>query len=216
MSNARLKIYGNPLSRTDRVLWAANELGLDYDLVPKGGGHGDTRSPEMLALNPNGHIPVIDDGGFVLYESMAINLYLVRKHGGPLAPANPEEDAKALQWTLWALTETESPIVRSARNIGALPGDPVNPEVVQAEFAKLAAPLKVLDAHLADKPYILGDRFTIADLNVVAVLSWAPVIGFDFSPYPRVGDWIRRCVARPAFPKRNLPEGMRKPPQAAA
>ena len=105
MSDAGLKIYGNPLSRTDRVLWAANELGLDYELVQKGGGHGDTRSAEMLALNPNGHIPVIDDGGFVLYESMAINLYLARKHGGPLAPANQEEDAKTLQLTFSAPTD---------------------------------------------------------------------------------------------------------------
>ena len=200
-----LRIYGDVMSRTDRVLWLANELGLDYEHVPVSILHGGARTPEMLALNPNGHVPVIVDDGLAVFESMAINLYLVRKHGGPLAPSGLPEEAQVLQWTFWVVTEIEPYVARAARNVGAIPGDPVNPELVKEQFTKLQAPLKVLDDHLADRPYLLGERFTVADLNVAAVLAWAPLIGFDVSPHARVASWLGRCIARPAVPKKTLP-----------
>src|SRR6185437_3394897 len=82
-----LKIYGVARSRTFRTLWMAKELGLDYEHVKIDFATGDTRTPAHLALNPNGHVPVIDDDGFVLWESMAINLYLAKKYGaGTLYP----------------------------------------------------------------------------------------------------------------------------------
>jgi glutathione S-transferase len=202
---SKLRIYGNPLSRTDRVLWMASELGLDFELVSISGAKGETRTPEFLAINPNGHIPVIQDEDLTLYESMAINLYLARKHGGPLMPVNLVEEAKALQWSFWVVTEVEGSIVRAARNIGAMPGDPVNMELVKAEFEKIQAPLKVLDDQLGKAPYLLGDRFTVADLNVAAVLSWGPIIGLDLTPQPNVAAWIKRCMARPAVPKKVIP-----------
>jgi glutathione S-transferase len=211
-----LRIYGDGLSRTDRVLWLANELGLDYTHVPVGILHGGTRTPEMLALNPNGHVPVIVDDGLVVFESMAINLYLVRKHGGPLAPSGLPEEAGVLQWTFWVVTEIEPCVARAARNVGALPGDPVDPDLVNEQFARLRAPLKVLDDHLADRPHVLGERFTVADLNVAAVLSWAPLIGFDLSPHARVASWFGRCMARPAVPTKRLPARPDTTPSASA
>lgn len=75
-----LKIYGVARSRTFRTLWMAKELGLDYEHLTVDFATGETRTPAHLALNPNGHIPVIDDDGFVLWESMAINLYLAKKY----------------------------------------------------------------------------------------------------------------------------------------
>ena len=84
MSN--LKIYGVPLSRAYRALWMANELGLDYENVPIHFADGSAKTPEYLAVNPNGRIPAIDDNGFKLWESMAINLYLAKKHGSGLLP----------------------------------------------------------------------------------------------------------------------------------
>ena len=83
MSN--LKIYGVPLSRAYRALWMANELGLDYENVPIHFADGSAKTPEYLAVNPNGRIPAIDDNGFKLWESMAINLYLAKKHGSGLS-----------------------------------------------------------------------------------------------------------------------------------
>jgi glutathione S-transferase len=202
---SKLRIYGDVLSRTDRVLWAATELGLAFEQVPLSVVKKETRSEAFLAINPNGHVPAIQDGELCLFESMAINLYLARKHGGPLAPANLVEDAQALQWTFWVVTEIEPSIARSARNVGALPGDPVNLELVDAEFEKMQAPLKVLDAQLAGRPYLLGERFTIADLNVATVLSWAPLMGRDFDAHRHVADWFARCMARPAVPKKSIP-----------
>jgi len=200
-----LRIYGDILSRTDRVLWLANELGVQYEHVPVSILNGGTRTPEMLALNPNGHVPVIVSDGLPVFESMAINLFLVRKHGGPLAPTGLREEAQVLRWTFWFVTEIEPYVARALRNVGAIPGDAVNPDLVREQLAKLQAPLKVLDDQLASRPYLLGDRFTVADLNVAAVLSWTALIGFDMSPYPRAAAWLSRCVSRPAVPKKSLP-----------
>ena len=102
-----LKIYGIPRSRTIRTLWMANELGLTYEYIQTGFGSEGTRSPTFLAINPNGHVPAIDDDGLVLWESLAINLHLVRKHGGPLAPANAAEDSLMTAWGFWSAIEVE-------------------------------------------------------------------------------------------------------------
>jgi len=200
-----LTIYGDVLSRTDRVLWLANELGLEYEHRPVSLAQGGTRTPEMLALNPNGHIPVIVSDGQPLYESMAINLFLARKHGGPLAPSGLSEEAQVLQWTFWVVTEVEPYVARALRNVGAMPGDPVNLELVAEQLARLKPPLTVLDDHLASRPYLLSDRFTVADLNVAAVLSWTALVGFDMSTHSRVAAWLTGCLSRPSVPRKSLP-----------
>ena len=91
-----LKIYGVAGSRAYRVLWMANELGLDYEHVPVHFGDGSCKTPEYLAINPNARIPAIDDDGFKLWESMAINLYLAKKHDQGLWPKSLEGEAQAL------------------------------------------------------------------------------------------------------------------------
>ena len=106
-----LTIYGNTGSRTARVLWLAEELGLDYRQVDVR-WFEEAKSAEHRARNPMAAVPVIDDDGFVLWESMAINLYLIRKHGGPLAPVGPEADAKATQWSFWVVSECEPWMLR--------------------------------------------------------------------------------------------------------
>src|SRR3974390_3781404 len=106
-----LRIYGSPMSRAFRVLWMAQELGLQYENVPLDPRAGDTRKPNYLKINPNGHVPAIVGGDYVLWESLAINLYLAKKHGGPLAPTNLAEEGKALAWSMWALTELEDNVV---------------------------------------------------------------------------------------------------------
>ena len=106
-----LRIYGAAKSRALRTLWMAGELGLSFDhknYLPRA---PETRTPEFLALNPNGRVPVIDDDGFVLAESMAINLYLARKHASPLYPTDPKLEALALQWSLWETDRLDRQIV---------------------------------------------------------------------------------------------------------
>ena len=106
-----LKIYGHPGSRAARPLWVCRELGLQFEHVPTHFADGGTKSAEFLAINPAGRIPAIDDDGFRLAESMAINIYLAKKHGGELAPKSLEDEARMLQWSFWAMTEVEKSLL---------------------------------------------------------------------------------------------------------
>ena len=122
-----LKIYGIALSRAGRTLWMAEELGLRYEHV-KTTFTGGTRTPEYLKINPNGHIPAIDEDGFTLWESMAINLYLAKKHGaGRLYPTGLQDEARAWQWSFWGMTEVERPAMTALFNRVVLAEDKRDP-----------------------------------------------------------------------------------------
>ncbi|HJU17320.1 MAG TPA: glutathione S-transferase family protein [Stellaceae bacterium] len=194
-----LKIYGIARSRAFRTLWMAKELGFAYEHIPVDMADGGTRRPEFLAIDPNGHIPVIDDDGFRLWESMAINLYLAKKHGlGGLYPQALADEARAWQWSFWGMTEIERPILTALFNRALYPEDKRDREAADAAERALAAPLKVLDGALAATPYLLGDRFTVADLNVASILSWARPAQIDLAAVPKLAEWLRTCSDRPA------------------
>jgi len=193
-----LTIYGAAASRTSRVLWLAKELGLQYEHVPVNNRNGDTRKPEHLKLNPNGHVPVIKDDDLVLWESLAINNYLAKKHGGPLAPANAKEEAQNDMWSMWALTELEPHGVTMLMNTLFLPEDKRNPAALKQAQEAAKAPLAVLEAQLGKSEYLLGNRFTVADINVSSVASTFPRVKYDLSAYPKVQAWLGKCNARPA------------------
>ncbi len=196
-----LKIYGTPASRAVRVLWMADELGLDYENIPV---HyvEEAGRPEYLAVNPNGRIPAIDDDGLVVWESMAINLYLARKHGGELAAKDLAEEAGALQWSFWAMTECEKTLLDALVLSLGLFGVDKDQGKAQACVKHLERPFAVLEAHLADRDWLLGDRFTVADLNVAAILAWIRMARLDVSAWPRMRSWLDLCLTRPAAAKR--------------
>jgi glutathione S-transferase len=194
-----LKIYGVVRSRAFRTLWMAKELELDYEHVKVDFATGETRRPEHLALNPNGHIPVIDDDGFVLWESMAINLYLARKHSaGRLYPTSLEDEARAWQWSFWGMTEVERPVLTALFNRAILPEGQRDPAAGDEAEKSLAQPLRVLDGALGRSAYLLGNNFTVADLNVASILSWARPAQIDMAPFPRVAEWLKNCAERPS------------------
>jgi glutathione S-transferase len=194
-----LKIYGVARSRTARVLWMAKELGLDYEHIKVDFATGDTRRPEHLALNPNGHIPVIDDDGFVLWESMAINLYLAKKYGvGGLYPSRLEDEARASQWSFWGMTEVERPVLTAMFNRAILPESQRDAAAADQAEKTLAQPLGALDGVLGRSTFLIGDRFTVADLNVASILAWARPAQIDMAPFPRVAEWLKNCAERPA------------------
>jgi glutathione S-transferase len=194
-----LKIYGVARSRAARVLWMTKELGLDYEHVKVDFATGETRRPEHLRLNPNGHIPVIDDDGFILWESMAINLYLAKKYDrSGLYPARLEDEAGAWQWSLWGMTEVERPLLTALLNRVVYPESERDAGAADEAEKSLAQPLGVLDAGLGRSAYLLGDRFTVADLNVASILAWARPAQIDVSPFPRVAEWLKNCAERPA------------------
>lgn len=193
-----MKIYGIPQSRAGRCLWMARELGLQHENVPVH-FRATRESPELLKVNPNARIPALECDGFTLYESMAINLYLARKHGAgtPIAPASLEEEALATQWSFWVMTEIEKPVLTLLLHaMGMAPAE--EPVLAQARAA-LDRPLGVLEQHLAGQDWLVGGRFTVADLNVASVMAWAKAAKLDLSPWPRVDAWLGRCLGRPAF-----------------
>ena len=205
-----LKIYGVYRSRASRNIWLANELGIPFEHVPviqvyrlpdphAPGAPLNTQSPSFLAINPSGQIPSIVDGDVVVHESLAINLYLARKHGGPLAPATIAEEGHAIQWSLWAATSVERHALDILyHRIGKPPAERIA-AIADAGVEAIRAPFAVLDGALAATGYLVGGRFTVADLNVAEIIRYAQAAPELFTKAPHVAKWIAACQARPAF-----------------
>lgn len=192
-----LRIYGIARTRAFRALWMAKEAGLDYEHLPVEIGDAGAKSPEFLAINPNGRLPVIVDDGFVLFESLAITLYLAKKHSfGTLYPATLEAEARAWQWSFWAVAEVDRGVNIWSLHAVRLPEAERDTAKRDEALKVIAQPFKVLDAAVAKQAYLLGDSFTVADLNVAAIISRA--IDMDLSAVPNLKSWLTRCLGRPA------------------
>jgi glutathione S-transferase len=205
-----LTIYGINGSRASRNLWLCRELGLQYEQVQVSFADVATKTPEFLAINPSGKVPAIDDNGFGLWESMAINLYLAKKHASPLLPKDLQGEALVLQWTFWVMSEIERPLLVVLLQRAPLPTDPqllkgfrernptLSPELEKTSIEALQKPLAFFNNHLATRTFILGDNFTLADLNVASVAVWASRAKLDMTAFPHVQQWLARCLSRPA------------------
>jgi glutathione S-transferase len=196
-----IRLYGVRASRAARCLWMLEELGVPYENVPTS-FLGDAQKPEFLALNPNGRVPtLVDDDGTVVWESMAINLYLAERYDGGFRPRSLAERAHAVQWSFWGMTEIEPGLIEAFLHRVMLPEAQRDPKLADAGEKKLARPLRVLDGELGRRPFLLGDRFTVADLDVASVLAIAPIARIDLSAWPNVGRWLDACLSRPAARK---------------
>ena len=192
------KLHGVAGSRAIRSLWAIEEVGVPYEQVA---AHfiEDSKKPEYLVVNPNGRIPALVDGDLVIFESMAINLHLARTYGAGLYPTDPDDLARTEQWSIWAISEIEPYQMAIVVQKFFTPEEKRSERAIESSGKALARPLAVLDAALADRDYLLGDTFTIADLNVSAVMLLLQMIEFDLSPFPNVQRWTGACYARPAL-----------------
>ena len=196
-----IKLYGTSMSRSGRCLWALEELGVKYEHVPTG-FDGATRAPEHLKMNPNGHVPVLDDNGTILWESMAINLYLTEKYGKDgFWPATVEARGRTNQWSFWAMTEAEPHLVAIMMKRMFAPPDQRDEKAAANAEAALKAPFKVLDDYLQGREHLVGNQFTIADLNVASVLSLAHLVQLDTSATPTANAFLQKSLARPANQK---------------
>lgn len=206
-----LKIYGIGASRAARPLWAALELGVPFEHIATPYQGGATRTPEFLAINPNGHIPVVVDdrpeGAVNVWESMACALYIARVHGKAdgqtITPATPREEAEALRWSFWTVSELESDALTVLMHRMAMPADQRKPELADRAESRLKVPLAVLEAHLQaqnaqGQAYLAANRFTVADVCVASVASWVRPAGDLLAQYPAVSAWLHACVERPA------------------
>lgn len=209
-----LKIYGISASRAVRPLWVALELGLTFEHITMTYKGGMTRTPEFLALNPNGHIPVVVDerpeGKVTVWESMACALYIARVHGQAdgqsITPATPREEAEALRWSFWTVTELESDALSVLMHRMAMPEDQRKPELADKAEGRLKVPLAVLEKHLHaqnanGEAYLAANRFTVADVCVASVANWIRPAPGLLQEYPAVNAWLKACLDRPAHVK---------------
>jgi glutathione S-transferase len=204
-----LTIYGVYRSRASRNIWLAEELGIPFKQVPViqhyrsvPAGMMHTQSPEFLKINPNGLIPSVDDDGVVLHESLAINLYLAKKHGKPVGPASLAEEGEMASWTLWAATGVEPHSINVLyHRVGGAPGGVKDPKIADAAVEALKSRFAVLEKALSASGWLVGGRFTVADINAAEVVRYAQAAPELFDAHPKVTAWLAACQARPAFKK---------------
>jgi glutathione S-transferase len=194
-----LQLYGNPRSRAMRCLWMLEEIGEPYQLIEKSTRTDELQSAEYVRLNPNARIPTLIDGDFVLWESMAINLYLAQKYPGPMHCADPEVLGLATQWSFWAMLEMEALLLELLQHRAVLPEFARDASYAERDELLLSKPLRVLNDTLAERDHLAGHQFSVADLNVASILVWGKMGRLELSSYPKVARWLNSCLGRPAY-----------------
>jgi glutathione S-transferase len=199
-----LKIYGRANSiNVQKVLWAADECGVAFERIDVGGAFGGNDQSWYLAMNPNGVVPVIDDDGYILWESHSIVRYLAAKHApGTLWPADPQMRGEAERWMDWQQTTLQAGMTALFWGWVRTPQSKRHPATLEA--ARLAtAPLwQRLDDHLASRAFIVGDRFTIGDIPLGAMCyRWLalPFERGDLPAYTHLRAWYDRLCERPSY-----------------
>ncbi len=177
-----LKLYAGARSRASIVHWYLEELGIPYEMVMLDMQAGEHRQPAFLEINPIGKVPAIVDGDFKLWESGAILLYLADQYGGV---TTAEQRAALNQWINYANATLGPEVFSEASREKALPRH-----------------MGMLNQWLGDRPWILGDTFTVADVAVGAMVGYIPLmLRVDLSSYPVVMAYLKRIAERPAFQK---------------
>ncbi|AHE54454.1 glutathione S-transferase family protein [Sphingomonas sanxanigenens] len=193
-----ITIYGRPGSRARRPLWVARELGLEVTSIEP--APGEIKQPPYRAINPNAKVPALVDDGLTLFESFAQSLYLAKKYGtGRLYPEQIEDEAQVWQWTLWGLNELEKPLTVCLFERIIKPEADRNAALADAAERDLQAPLAVLEKALDGQNWLLGNDFSVADINVAAVAALSRSTKVDLSGFPSVAAWLERALARPAY-----------------
>jgi glutathione S-transferase len=208
-----ITLYGAFRSRASRPLWLLYELGVPFTHVPVLQAYRlaqasapdaplNTASPAFLKVNPQGQIPAYVEDGLTLTESLSITNHLARTRGGDLGPCTPAEAALIDQFTLLAVTAIESPALEIL-NVQGAGGDktPEGQGQIAINAEKLRRPLKRLEVHLGAHSHLVGDRFTVADLNLAECLRYAQGHPTLLGEFPAVKAWLEKCQARPAFQK---------------
>jgi glutathione S-transferase len=198
-------LYGSSNSRAIRSIWAIEETGIDYEHVPTNFAE-QSKTPEYLAVNPNGRIPALVDGDLTLFESMAINLYLARTYCRELHPADAAAEALAQQWSVWGISEIEPLQMRIVVQKFFVDDEKRNYKSIEGAEKGLKRPLDVLNRHLSDQSWLLDDGFSIADLNLSAVMSLLKQTRTDISEFENVTRWLDACYQRPALARARAKE----------
>jgi glutathione S-transferase len=196
-----MKLYNADLSPNAlRVRAVAKELGLDLDIVDLDFRKGEHKAEAYLAMNPNGKVPTLVDGDFVLWESRAINAYLASLKG-KLYPQDPKKRAVIDQWIYWHATHLGPAMGRVAfervvKQMFGL-GEP-DEKVVDASLKEIAQFMPVLDADLADKEWVAGE-LSLADFAIASTFIYRKPAGIPLDNAPHVAAWLARMDQRPSW-----------------
>jgi glutathione S-transferase len=196
-----LRIWGRSNSiNVQKVLWCCGELDVPYHRVDVGGPFGGNREPEYLRLNPNGLVPTISDGGFVLWESNAIVRYLAAGHGmGTLCPEDLAERADADRWMDWQLGTLWANFRPAFIGLIRTPPEKRDGASIATAIGKTARNLAILDAHLAGREYVTGPSLTMADIPLgVTAYRWF-TLDIERPPMPDLEAWYERLCARAPY-----------------
>jgi glutathione S-transferase len=197
-----LKIWGRKTSvNVQKVMWAVNELGLEHERIDAGGPFGGVDTPAFGAMNPNRLVPVIDDNGFVLWESDAIVRYLAEAHGrGRLAPEGRHAFARADQWMTWASSSLYGDVIGVCFiQFVRVTAENRNHAAIDAAVSRINQRLAVLDKLLADRHFIGGDQLTMADIGVGTLMYRYFNMAIPRSRTPHVEAWYQRLTSRKAY-----------------
>jgi glutathione S-transferase len=202
-NQAQITIWGRANSvNVQKVLWCLHELDLPFDRIDAGMAFGKNREPEYLSMNPNGRVPTLVDGDFVLWESNSIKRYLVLAYRpqSSLYPQAPKLRASVDRWLDWTLS-TLQPVDRSV--FWALVRTPVEQRdmaAIQKDADAEAAQWNVVDAYLKTRRFITGEEFTLADIALGAYARrWLGVEGITKPTFPHLERWFAELSARPGF-----------------
>jgi glutathione S-transferase len=196
-----LRIWGRANSiNVQKVLWCCAEMGLPYERVDAGGQFGVNKTPEYLAMNPNGLVPTINDDGFILWESHAIVRYLSRKHGlGTLWPKDDRAAADADRWMEWYSTTLWNNLRPIFWNLVRVEPGKRDMNAVEEGRSKMADSLKMVESTLASRPFVAGGTLTVGDIPMgVAVHRWFN-LPIERPDLPRLAAYYERLKQRPAY-----------------
>lgn len=200
-----ITLYGIEWSRAKYVLFTLAELDLDFQHVRINPFGEEKNAPEYLKLNPLAQVPTLVDGDLVLTEAMAINFYLSRKYdAGKLWADRLEDEAQIYKWSFFALTQMEASCVDLILHRKVLDEKDRSADIIQLAEKKLMKPLEVLNNYLVGKDFLVANKFTVADINMAGVLSYALGGEFDFSPYNNVARYLDAVLLRPACRKAGI------------
>jgi glutathione S-transferase len=189
--------FGSPRSSATRTHWMLEEVGVPYDYRPVDtNGPRAERPPEFLAVSPSCKVPAIIDGDVRLFESMAINLYLAERYRPELGPRDAGERGELLQWSFWVAMNVNPLLIAVLYHTLVLPEGERRPEEAEQNRGWAADYFAALDRALEGREWLVGGRFTVADVNVGAIAEMAVRLGVPLGPNIRA--WIERFTARPA------------------
>jgi len=195
------QLYGATRSRSTRIAWVLEELGVEWDWNPLSFRKGEHRSPAFLALNPGGKVPVLVCDGTPITESAAIARFLCARHpdAGLLPAEGTLAAARVDQWLFFVTTELEQALWTKAKHTFALPEKlrvPAVRETANAEFKRAAA---VAERMFADGPFAAGDAFTVADVFLGHTCFWARAAGLWDTLPPALQAYAQTQMKRPAY-----------------